>query len=146
MEGISVTAWSWWRMEAGDLGGPGEQGVPPGLTSPTHPQWSLLSGNLVERTAPSGDTNGQQGRQGPETTLCCKGDLCNEGLQSWQSRASGTSAHLAWRLACGLLALLWAPWPVTPKPGPTPSSPWPGWRLRHPGLGAPQKVWGAGKG
>ncbi|KAI4539931.1 hypothetical protein MG293_010326 [Ovis ammon polii] len=73
-----------------------------------------LSGNLVEKNCSEWctPTNGQQGQvsKGQETTLCCKGDLCNEGLQSWQSAApSRTSAHLGLALACGLLALLWAP-------------------------------------
>ncbi|XP_040117590.1 lymphocyte antigen 6D [Oryx dammah] len=70
-----------------------------------------LSGNLVEKNCSvwCTPTNSQVGK-GQETTLCCNGDLCNESLQSWQSAApTHTSAHLALALACGLLALLWAP-------------------------------------
>lgn len=63
-----------------------------------------------------------------------------------ERRASGTSAHLAWRWPAASLPPL-GPWPVTPQTrAPPPPLPWPGWRLRHPGLGAPQKVWGGGKG
>lgn len=73
-----------------------------------------LSGNLVEKNCSvwCTPTNNQQGQvsKGQETTLCCNSDLCNEALQSWQSAAPArTSAHLGLALACGLLALLWAP-------------------------------------
>ncbi|XP_027416493.1 lymphocyte antigen 6D [Bos indicus] len=73
-----------------------------------------LSGNLVEKNCSVWCTpmNNQQGQvsKGQETTLCCNSDLCNEALQSWQSAAPArTSAHLGLALACGLLALLWAP-------------------------------------
>ena len=100
-------------MEAGTWEALGDRGATwPDLThpSPVEP----LSGNLVEKNCSEWctPTNGQQGQvsKGQETTLCCNGDLCNEGLLSWQSAApSRTSAHLGLALACGLLALLWAP-------------------------------------
>uniref|UniRef100_A0A8C6FNV0 Lymphocyte antigen 6 family member D n=1 Tax=Moschus moschiferus TaxID=68415 RepID=A0A8C6FNV0_MOSMO len=70
-----------------------------------------LSGNLVEKNCSvwCTPTNSQQGQvsKGQETTLCCKGDLCNEGLQS--AAPTHTSATLGLALACGLLALLWVP-------------------------------------
>ncbi|CAI9155010.1 unnamed protein product [Rangifer tarandus platyrhynchus] len=73
-----------------------------------------LSGNLVEKNCSvwCTPTNSQQGQvsKGQETTLCCKSDLCNEGLQSRQNAAPArTSAPLGLALVCGLLALLWAP-------------------------------------
>ncbi|KAF4022181.1 hypothetical protein G4228_014105 [Cervus hanglu yarkandensis] len=73
-----------------------------------------LSGNLVEKNCSvwCTPTNSQQGQvsKGQETTLCCKSDLCNEGLQSPQSAAPArTSAPLGLALVCGLLVLLWAP-------------------------------------
>uniref|UniRef100_A0A8B9WKW9 UPAR/Ly6 domain-containing protein n=1 Tax=Bos mutus grunniens TaxID=30521 RepID=A0A8B9WKW9_BOSMU len=70
-----------------------------------------LSGNLVEKNCSvwCTPTNNQQGQvsKGQETTLCCNSDLCNEELQS--AAPARTSAHLGLALACGLLALLWAP-------------------------------------
>lgn len=112
MEEISVTVWSWWRWKLA-LGRPWGWGATwPDLAhpSPVEP----LSGNLVEKNCSVWCTpmNNQQGQvsKGQETTLCCNSDLCNEALQSWQSAAPArTSAHLGLALACGLLALLWAP-------------------------------------
>lgn len=100
-------------VEAGAWEALGDKGATwPDLAhpSPVEP----LSGNLVEKNCSvwCTPTNSQQGQvsKGQETTLCCKSDLCNEGLQSPQSAAPArTSAPLGLALVCGLLVLLWAP-------------------------------------
>ncbi|XP_024597034.1 lymphocyte antigen 6D [Neophocaena asiaeorientalis asiaeorientalis] len=72
-----------------------------------------LSGNLVEKDCaesctPTHNLQGQVSR-GSSATLCCRGDLCNDSLQSAApARALLTSAPLGLALALGLLALTWA--------------------------------------
>lgn len=111
---ISVTDRSRWRWtlgtgtwEALGVGG----GAWPDLArpSPVEP----LSGNLVEKDCaesctPTHNLQGQVSR-GSSATLCCRGDLCNDSLQSAApARALLTSAPLGLALALGLLALTWA--------------------------------------
>ena len=137
-------------MEAGTWEALGD-GVPPGLTSPTHPQWSLCLGTWWRRTARCGArprtasrAKSARARRPPcAATATCATRLCRAGRAP---RPPAPVPTLAWR------------WPAASSPssgplacdpqnqGPTPSSPWPGWRLRHPGLGALQTVWGQAGG
>ncbi|XP_006211283.1 lymphocyte antigen 6D [Vicugna pacos] len=73
-----------------------------------------LSGNLVEKDCVESctPTNSMQGQvsSGTAATLCCRGDLCNENLQSAApARALLTSATLGLALALFLLIFISAP-------------------------------------